>query len=221
MLGGSATLVPLVYYLFHTKNHEIRHNQIANARKALYLFGFARPFSRYADSRLGAFIREELRPRSRKGDETFPIAEAVGWIGYWERIRAYGEDLLQSNPLLRLHIVQGLTGAKATYDRNAPQIDHIFPRSELRRKGLDEEEINHFANFWILPKGKNQNKSNRHPAKYFEDVPDGILKAALIERKFLDYRRYRTFVRERTKAVLNRVEEKLDLSEEDFDIGEE
>ena len=56
------------------------------------------------------------------------------------------------------------------YSRNAPEIDHIFPRSILRDRGVDEELINSFANFWILAAGKNRNKSNRHPKEYFDDV---------------------------------------------------
>jgi len=220
VIGGSSTMVPFVYYLFHTKNHEIRNDQIANARKALYLFGFSRPFSRYADSRLGAFIRDELRPLARKGDETFPLKSATWWISYWERIKGYGEELLQANPVLALHLVQGLTGAKVQYTRNAPESDHIFPRSELRKKDFDEALINHFANFWVLAKGKNQNKSNRHPADYFADVDEKELKKALIDRELLDYRRYTTFIKSRSNSMLEKVKEKLQFSDEDFKVSE-
>lgn len=216
VIVGSSTMVPFVYYLFHTKNHEIRNDQIVNARKALYLFGFSRPFSRYADSRLGAFIRDELRPLAKKRDETFPLKNAIWWVGYWERIKAFNKELLQANPVLTLHLVQGLTGAKVQYVRNAPEVDHIFPRSELRKKGYDEAIINNFANFWILAKGKNQNKSNQHPSIYFEDVGDKELKEALIDREFLDYRRYTTFISERNERMLKKVKEKLQFCDNDF-----
>src|SRR5215213_4299253 len=69
LLGGQATLVPFVYYLFHTPKHEMPTGQIENFRKGLYLFAFARPFSRYADSRLWKFIRQELRPLVEKKDQ--------------------------------------------------------------------------------------------------------------------------------------------------------
>jgi len=216
VIGGSSTMVPFVYYLFHTKKHEIRNDQILNARKALYLFGFSRPFSRYADSRLGAFIRDELRPLAKKGDETFPLKSAIWWVGYWERIKAFDKELLQANPVLTLHLVQGLTGAKVQYVRNAPEVDHIFPRSELRKKDYDEAIINNFANFWILAKGKNQNKSNQHPSVYFSDVADKELKEALIDREFLDYRRYTTFISERSERMLQKVKEKLQFDDDDF-----
>jgi len=220
VIGGSYTMIPFVYYLFHTRNHDLRNDQIPNVRKAFYLFGFAKPFSRYADSRLGAFIRNELRILAINKDETFPLDKAVWWIGYWERIKNYGRELIQSNPVLALHLVQGLTGAKVQYERNTPEVDHIFPRSELRKKGFDEALINHFANFWILAKGKNQNKSNRHPADYFTDVDEKELKKALIDRELLDYRRYTTFIENRSNRILEKVKEKLQLSEEDFKVRE-
>jgi hypothetical protein len=215
LLGGSSTLIPFVYYLFYAKNHEVPNDQVVNVRKALYLFGFARPFSRWGESRLGSFIRNELRPLVSKGASGFPFERAVAWVKYWERIERY-DALLQANHLLTLHLVQGLRGAKVLYDRNAPQIDHIFPRSELRKKKLDESQINHFANFWILAKGKNQNKSNRHPADYFKDVGDGVLAQALIDRTMLDYRRYTTFLKARTDKIVERVKERLELTEEDL-----
>lgn len=216
VIGGYNTMVPLVYYLFHTNNHEVRNDQVANVRKAFFVFAFARPFSRYADSRLGRFIRSELKPLANKSDEVFPLENAASWVGWWEKIESI-EELLQKNILLTLHLVQGLTGAKVQYRRNAPEIDHIFPRSVLRNKEVDEPKINHYANFWVLAKGKNQNKSNRHPAEYFGDVDNKTLKQALIDREFLDYRRYTSFLRKRGELMLQKVKRRLQLSDEEFE----
>lgn len=80
LLGGYYNLVPFVYYLSHTKNHQVPNSEIDNLRKAVYLFGFTSPFSRYADSRLGRFIRRELQPLAEKNDERFPIGDAVYWV---------------------------------------------------------------------------------------------------------------------------------------------
>jgi 5-methylcytosine-specific restriction endonuclease McrA len=221
VLGGSATLIPLVYYLFRTRRHQVPNSQITNVRKAVYLFGFTMPFSRYADSRLGRFIRDELKPLAPEGDDPFPFPGAVSWVAYWERVQAFGEELIRQNPALALNLVQGHSGSQTHYVGNEPQIDHIFPRSVLRDKGFREDEINHFANFWVLSKGKNQNKSNRHPAKYFEDVPDAEVKRALMRRDLLDYRRYRTFLQERSVAILECVRKRLDFTDKDFVIHSE
>ena len=63
--------------------------------------------------------------------------------------------------------------------------------------------MNHFANFWIPAKAKNQNKSNRHPADFFKDVHAVALKRALIDRELLDYRRITTFAKEREAQLLD------------------
>ena len=218
ILGGPNTLVPLVYYLFHTKNHQVPNDQMSRVRKALYLFGFAKPFSRYGDSRVWAFIRDELKPLVENNDETFPLESTWWWIDFWERIRSF-DDLLQSNHVLTLHLIQGLTGAALKYEGNAPEIDHIFPRSVLREKGVEPSHINHFANFWLLAKTKNRNKSSQHPANYFADVEEAEMKAALIEREYLDYRRYTTFLEHRSQCIIQRVHEKLGFSGDEFKKG--
>ena len=182
----------------------------------LFFFAFAKPFSRYADSRIGRFIRSELKPLADKNDETFPLEDVVSWVSYWEGIKTI-EQLLQKNTLLTLHLVQGMTGAKVQYRRNTPEIDHIFPRSVLRKKEYDKALINHYANFWILAKGKNQNKSNRHPSEYFKDVDGKTLEQALIDREFLDYRRYTSFIRNRSKLMLQKVTKRLKLSNKEIE----
>jgi hypothetical protein len=215
VLGGVNTLVPFVYYMFHTKRHEVPNDQIDRLRTALYLFSFARPFSRYADSRIGAFVKSELMPRLSKGNEEFPLEQGISSVKRWERIHSI-DELAQSNVSLALHLVQGLTGAKPQYHLNAPEVDHIFPRAELRKKDYAEDQINHYANFWILAKGKNRNKSNKHPKLYFEDVSDNQLRRALIPREMLDYRRFTTFLESRQAAMIMALEKRLLLSDSDL-----
>jgi hypothetical protein len=217
LLGGQATLVPFVYYLFHAPKHEVPTGQIDAFRKALYVFAFARPFSRYADSRLWKFIRQEIRPLVENKDYHFPLDRSVAWVKYWESITGFNERLLQANVTLALHVLQNLSSDKSKYLRNAGQIDHIFPRAELRKKGYPESEINHSGNFWILAKGKNQNKSDKHPAKFFADVSDSEMRRAIIDRDMLDYRRFSTFLKDRSLKMVETVKKRLDFSDADFD----
>ena len=104
------------------------------------------------------------------------------------------------------------------YEKNTPQIDHIFPRSILREKGYEEAEVNHFANFWILTKNKNQNKSNKHPKNYFKNVSDSILRRAYIYKNLLKYNQYKIFLKKRETKILNHVKKELELSDIDFDV---
>ncbi len=122
LLGGQTTLVPFVYYLFHAPKHEVPTGQIEVFRKSLYLFAFAHPFSRYADSRLWTFIRRELTPRAEKKDYSFPFDRAVWWVKYWESVTGFDERLLKMNIALTLHVLQNLSSNKTHYERNAGQV---------------------------------------------------------------------------------------------------
>jgi 5-methylcytosine-specific restriction endonuclease McrA len=209
LVGGRQTLVPFVYYFFNTNKHRIPHSEIPHARASLYLLGLSRALSRYGDSRIGRLIRETLKPLSDADDESFPRDAVADWVNYWEAVKSFGPALLQRNHALTLHLVQGITGTEMQYEGNFPEIDHIFPRSTLRQKGFDEAEVNHFGNFWILARQKNRNKSDTSPAKYFEDVPDKELKRALINRDLLDFRKYRQFIKQRSEAIVAKIQEKL------------
>jgi len=209
LLGGRQTLVPFVYYFFHTKKHRISHTEIPNARRSVYLLGFARALSRYGDSRIGNLIRERFKPLVDAGNESFPVHGIAESVAYWEGVRAFEPTLFQRNPALALHLAQGIAGAEVQYEDNFPEVDHIFPRSTLRAKGFDESMVNHFANFWILAREKNRNKSDTAPAKYFQDVPDKEMRRALINRDLLDFRKYRKFIELRSEAIAAKIREKL------------
>lgn len=219
IIGGSATLIPFVYYFFHLPKHQIPSRYVDDARKALYLLGFTLPFSRYADSRLGSFIRWELKPLVEKRDWAFPLNSVIYYLDHWEGITSFGEALFRKNPALALHLIQKHSGGRAQYKNNSPELDHIFPRSVLRNKHYSPAAIDHFANFWILAKEKNQNKSNKPPKVYFreEKVSAQDLKRALIPTNLLEYRKYRTFLKKRSQAILKAVERTLDLSAADFE----
>jgi hypothetical protein len=219
LLGTSSTLVPIVYYLFHRPRFDVPNSQAERLRTAIYLLGLARPFSRYSESRIGNFVRTQLRPLVDQDSNVVPLEAAIQRVRQWERISSV-ENLAQSNVDLTLHLIQGLSGAKVQYKRNAPEVDHIFPRAELRKKDYEEEEINDLANFWILAQGKNRNKSNKHPKRYFDDVGKRQLQKALIDPELLDYRRYRSFLAKRGEALTKRVASILDLSDDDVKRAE-
>lgn len=215
LLGSSHTLVPFVYYFFHLPKHDVPNSQVDRVRTAVYLLGLARPFSRYSESRTGAFLKAELQPLSSKADRTFPLEATIDRVRHWEKVQSVAE-LAQSNVGLTLHLIQGLSGGKVQYKGNAPEVDHIFPRSELRVKKVDEDLISDLANFWILILGKNRNKSNRKPKEYFADVSKRQLKAALIDPNLLEYRLYKQFLETRREAIVGRLQALLGLSEADL-----
>lgn len=217
IIGGYLNLIPFVYYLANTPDNLVPDSELGKMKRALYIFGFTKPFSRYADSRIGRFVREELKSLSDEKNYSFPLANAIWWANYWEGYDCFDTKLLQKNKTLTLHLLQGRHGAKVKYTRNAPEIDHIFPQSTLKEKGRDWGIINTFGNFWILSKTKNQNKSNKHPKEYFKDVDDVILNKALIPRELLDYRHFNKFVREREIKILEKIKNDLGIKDDGMD----
>ena len=219
IIGGYLNLIPIVYYLANTPNNLVPNSEIKKLKVALYVFGFTRPFSRYADSRIGKFIREELKPLSNKDDFSFPLDSSIWWANYWEGYNSFDTKLLQKNRHLTLHLLQEKAGTKVKYERNSPEIDHIFPQSVLREKDYDLGIINSYGNFWILSKTKNQNKSNKHPKGYFEDVDDSILEKVFIDRKMLDYRQFPTFVKNRELKILTKLKKRIGIKDKETDYS--
>jgi hypothetical protein len=217
LLGTSYTIVPLVYWLFRAPRHEVDKAEVADLRKGILLIGLARPFTRYGEARVGAYIRGALKP-ARDAQLPFPLRETIAWVRSWEIVGPFA-DLLRRNHPLALHLIQRRSTSRVQYSHNAPEIDHIFPRAELRKKGVPEDRVNHFANFWVLAQGKNRNKSDQHPAKYFKDVPDAELKRALIDRGLLDYRRYSTFIETRTEAMVGEIQRQIGWTGHEEKVG--
>lgn len=111
LLGSSATLVPITYYLFCLPRHDVPNDQVDRLRTAIYLFGLARPFSRYGESRVGAFVRSDLQTLADADDRAFPLEGAINWVRRWEPTIGSIDDLAESNHDLALHLIQGLSGA--------------------------------------------------------------------------------------------------------------
>jgi hypothetical protein len=56
LIGGISTMVPFVHYLFHAPAHAFPSRAKADAKRALFLFAFAKVFTQHSESRTGAFI---------------------------------------------------------------------------------------------------------------------------------------------------------------------
>ena len=97
LFGSSTTLVPIVHYVFGLPRHEVPNNQIDRLRTAVYLFGLAQPFSRYGESRVGAFIRAELNSRDPE-DHAFPLEAAIEKVRGWQGQIDRGSRRVESRP---------------------------------------------------------------------------------------------------------------------------
>lgn len=217
LVGGYPNLIPLVYYLAHCPDHLVPNSELENVKLAVYLMGYYRPLSRYADSRIPKFIDNELEPNLKKGEYKFPIKGLIWWTWHWEGHQLFDQHVLQRNVPLTLHLLQGIGTSPVKYRKNAPEIDHIFPKSTLRENGYGEHQVNSYGNFWILAKAKNQNKSKKAPREWFAEVPDSILHSALIDRDLLDFETFKDFLDKREQAILDQIKTNLSLNSGQLD----
>ncbi len=222
LLGGISTMVPFVHYLFHLSKHTFPKGTKADARRALFLFAFAKTFTQHSESRTGAFIRDYLpAPKDiAKGDE-FPFQGAAEYVSWRTNFDLDDDRLFANNVDLALALVQRRTGGKIQLSANIPEIDHIFPRSVLEEKGIEAQEIDDLGNLWILPRGMNRNKSAKHPHDFLNDLDDSTLQGAMIDRNLLDYRSYRTFIRTRRAKMAEKLREITDLTPNNLAFLEE
>jgi Protein of unknown function DUF262/HNH endonuclease len=213
LLGGISTMVPFVHYLFHAPRYTFPKGSKADARRALFLFAFAKTFTQHSESRTGAFIRDYLpAPEDIAKADAFPFQGAADYVSWRANFDLHDERLFANNVDLALALVQRRSGGKIQLSANLPEIDHIFPRSVLEEKGFEAQEIDDLGNLWILPRGMNRNKSAKHPHDFLSDVDDSALQTAMIDRDLLDYRSYRTFIRTRRANVAEKLREITDLT---------
>lgn len=216
LLKGYNNLIPFIHCFFHIPDQQAPEGEINRLRKAVYLFGLSSLFSKNADSRLGKFIEEVLRPAARKNSAKFPLEESLHCIRDWEKPERYGNELIRGNPPLALHLIRHRSNGNLQYNDGFPKIDSIFPSRELRKLEYEDADVNHFANLWILPENKSPNKGGKNLSEYFRNVSDAELKRALIDRNLLDYGSYKDFLKEREAKILAAVKKELRLSDSDF-----
>jgi len=217
-LPGHNLLIPFVYYLFNLPEGVFPEKDIPKFRKFLYISGFTRLFTRYAESRIKIYLRDFLKPQFDQGNFNFSFKKAMVFLKRYESFNGLEDNLLSNNIHLVLNIIQKNFDMNLLYDKNDPEIDHIFPRSILLEKGRDDYHINHYANYWYLPKKQNRNKSNKHPKIFLEEI--GMNKKKLsklfIDFELLNYHRFLFFLDKRSKQIKNFISEELELEESDY-----
>jgi hypothetical protein len=222
LLGGINTMVPFVHYLFYAPKHGFPKAAKADARRALFLFAFAKTFTQHAESRTGAAIKEWLPAAEQiaKG-AALSFNAAAEFVAWRAKFDLSVDRLFGNNVELALALLQRRTGGKIQLSTNLPEMDHIFPRSELEGKDFEHSEINDLGNLWILPRGMNRNKSAKHPREYLKDIEDAVLQTAKIDRNFLDYRSFSKFVRNRRERIAETLGEVTGLTPQSFDFLQE
>lgn len=213
-LPGINMLIPFVYYFYHLPKHITATEDIPNLRKFFYFSAFTKLFTRWSDPRILTYTRDILNPALRTDKKRFPYESSVNFLKSKQYDFNYITDgFLNNNRQLVLNLVQRNFGSPALYDKNQPEIDHIFPESELMNRKVPDYEINFFANFWYLPLAVNRNKSAKHPHKFMEEhkISATQLESVFIDPDLLDYPLYDQFIKSRAEKIRNYIRYILEL----------
>ncbi|TBF82601.1 GmrSD restriction endonuclease domain-containing protein [Rhizobium leguminosarum] len=220
LLGGISTLVPFVFYMYHSPNKSLPLRAKTDATRAIFLFGFSKLFSQHIESRTAAYIRDIFDERTIAAAGKFPINETIQHVAWKTNFVASDRSLFNNNHELALALVQNLPGGPVAYVGNLPEVDHIFPKSTLHERGFDWQKINDLANFWILPRGINRNKTNSAPKEYLKDVDDSLLEDALIDRDLLTFGKFDRFLKVRSARIVEMLQARTKLTAKLFEALE-
>ena len=217
-VGSYLSLIPLIYFRYHNKDKW--NNHLSSYQKYLTRVSLTGAFSGQSDSLLDRLVR------LAREQQDFDLNEVFG------SIRASGRSLDISKDLIvnleygkrELHLLFNLWygfNYQPSYEGNMPQVDHIFPQSELRKLKVQNPnsgqwnimrykkwERNQIANLMLLTADENGagGKSNIMPAQWFENKPEDYLDLHLIPRdpKLWKLENYEQFVIERRKLILEK-----------------
>lgn len=217
-VAGISTLVPVVYYIFHSPSHVVPLQAKPDLTRAIYLFAFSKLFSQHVESRTAAYIRDVLDVDEIKAGKKFPLKKTIEHVGWKTNFWEPSQDLFWNNRDLSLALIQNLAGGSVAYSGNLPEIDHIFPKGTLSDRNVDWAKIDDLANFWFLPRGINRNKSNRHPKDFLLRVEDDLLEEALIDRSLLDFRMFNRFLDSRGEKIVDQLRKRTRLSQKLFGL---
>jgi hypothetical protein len=122
--------------------------------------------------------------------------------------RAFLLLLAQKNPL---NLVNGskIDLGTALSEYNSKEYHHIFPRTFLKNKGVETEEINSLCNFTFLPADANKTISGKSPSDYIFSVTPSRAYSKILDSNLMPLRKeiyqkdqYDKFLEERAALIL-------------------
>lgn len=208
---GYNVLLPIAQYLFLRPSQEIPENQRRRMRRYLYIVILSRYLVVYVESHLDK-LSNVIRSSFDNGNHKFPLEEIEQEIKEWAPFTQLS-DFFGSHhsldPILNI-LHGGSVDFKTLNSRNAPQRDHIFPRSKLEKTGVPDDKIHHFANMRLLGAIANILKSDEDPVSALSDLSvETLAQDYLIPKEYLNYEHYEEFLVKRTRLIHEAVQKWL------------
>jgi len=157
-----------------------------------------------AEARMGGFARNHC---SATGP--FPLQKLIDFVAHYRHVTSL-DDLLRRHIDLTLNIAHD---GNVILDGNPDSLerDHIFPQATLRKAGVPDHKINHYANLHFLRGVDNRNKTDRPPDEWFKTPGKGTpaysdedMKARLLSYELIEPGRFDDLLEERGAAIRRR-----------------
>lgn len=208
ILPSEMVLVPMVAYL-HQKNGRLSSNE---AKTFILWFLLGSYWGRYTgatETRLDEDIKAIIKTNSL--EECFKnLKNQVGRLKIdIESFKGRGDD-----KKLLLYIISREAGAIDWFKGHKItttdiQDHHIFPRSLLKKKGIETSLIDDIANIALLTEKANKKILNKEPITYIDEfkIDEEKLKKQFVptDKKLWKVNNYEKFLEERRKLIVDRI----------------
>lgn len=169
MLPSYNALIPIVYfaYIHNSKADSPKVKQ--NMQTWLYKALLNANFSGQSDTIIDSCV-ERIKYTSRV--DYFPYEELESNMTSRDRVVTIDDDIINGNSYLVLNLLYVFNNQVVNFqpklNGNAPEIDHIFPRSKMTYTyKYPSYLVNNIGNFMFLEKSLNVDKTNTLPETYF------------------------------------------------------
>jgi uncharacterized protein with ParB-like and HNH nuclease domain len=220
ILRSYNTLIPFVYFFYLQPNQQIKGEQTRlQMIQVLYLSLMTVVFSRYADNYIDQLVRD-FHAFNQTNPGEFPFEKFVPFIQSKTTYTTITDSLLQNNILLLMNVLEGGTRLPEGRRSRRPEVDHIFPQSKLRERGVPEDQINHYANFRLVPAIDNNWKRDRDPQPYFAGNP-AAAQRYFIPAEMLNYEQYLEFLEKRREIIWRQLNRFFGLNDDQPSLTEQ
>ncbi len=169
MLPSYNALIPIIYFAYthNSKADSLKVKQ--NMQTWLYKALLNANFSGQSDSIIDSCV-DAIKSDSRV--DYFPYKEIESNMKSRGRVVSIEDDIIDGNTYLVLNLLYIFNNQVVNFqpklNGNAPEIDHIFPRSKMNYTyKYPSYIVNNIGNFMFLEKSLNVDKTNILPETYF------------------------------------------------------
>lgn len=208
LLPSEAVLVPLVLYL-KQKNGRLSSDETKDLISWFLLASFWGRYAGATDTQLDEDIKDIKKENNLQG--LFKnLKNKVG------RLKISTDDFVGSgnDKKLLLYVIckeEGATdwfkGHKIT--TSDIQYHHIYPRSLLKKRGIDGNLINDISNIAFLTEKANKTILNKEPSEYLKDIDEEKLKKQFVplDKELWKLENYEKFLEKRRQIIVDKINE--------------